>query len=515
MRIWRRIGGWLGVRLAEGDLRAAQRLADALDYEGALRLLDRPTRDLRLRRRAERQRVVLLERMGFLPQARDAAEKRRATEPRDAGAQADALRLAHATGETPPVPVLPQPLERADVPLVRHAAQRAMAEGRHGDAVALTADAVALTGAETDAAQHVAMTMVAGDPGAAEALAADYAACFPGSARFPLRLAQFAERRRDWAAMLARHEAALAADPASRPARSGKARALVFLERFEDAAASLRASRGDDWMIAMDAFLQARKGDAGAAVVALDTLYEVGASHLEVDRRGRARDPRNAWLGDRHVSHPSPFAVANNRHFARFLADLDRAERIMLVGNSPALIGRGLGAEIDAADLVIRLNDFVTTGFEADVGRRTDWWLSSAAKQARPDPASIAGANALLIQPVAQHFPDPAAFVRGRLGLVSGPRAVGYLPPWLHRLSEAIPYPTKTMGFRAIVMLEFLLQRPFRAIGFDFFASEGMHYFDPDQTRLRVSEIHAIDFERAFVAEVLAKHARFGRYDPA
>uniref|UniRef100_A0A7S1CIU5 O-GlcNAc transferase C-terminal domain-containing protein n=1 Tax=Bicosoecida sp. CB-2014 TaxID=1486930 RepID=A0A7S1CIU5_9STRA len=42
-----------------------------------------------------------------------------------------------------------------------------------------------------------------------------------------------------------------------------------------------------------------------------------------------------------------------------------------VVANGPSLLGRSLGREIDAADVVVRMNDARVTGFEPDVGTRT------------------------------------------------------------------------------------------------------------------------------------------------
>ena len=42
-----------------------------------------------------------------------------------------------------------------------------------------------------------------------------------------------------------------------------------------------------------------------------------------------------------------------------------------VVGSSPTLLGKGLGAEIDAHDAVLRFNNAPTCGWEADVGNRT------------------------------------------------------------------------------------------------------------------------------------------------
>jgi hypothetical protein len=46
--------------------------------------------------------------------------------------------------------------------------------------------------------------------------------------------------------------------------------------------------------------------------------------------------------------------------------------RVAVVGNSRDVLDRRTGAEIDACDVVIRLNSFRTRGHEAQVGSRTD-----------------------------------------------------------------------------------------------------------------------------------------------
>jgi hypothetical protein len=48
-----------------------------------------------------------------------------------------------------------------------------------------------------------------------------------------------------------------------------------------------------------------------------------------------------------------------------------RGTRVAIVGNSPKLIGRGLGPQIDAHDEVMRFNGALTQDFAPDVGTRT------------------------------------------------------------------------------------------------------------------------------------------------
>lgn len=62
---------------------------------------------------------------------------------------------------------------------------------------------------------------------------------------------------------------------------------------------------------------------------------------------------------------------------------------VVLVGNARSLLARnGLGEVIDAFPVVIRFNNFVTSGYEDCVGAKTDWWArnETAEIEARPGP---------------------------------------------------------------------------------------------------------------------------------
>lgn len=53
---------------------------------------------------------------------------------------------------------------------------------------------------------------------------------------------------------------------------------------------------------------------------------------------------------------------------------------IAIVGNSPNLIDKNKGKDIDAADVVVRFNNFRTQNFEKDYGSKTNLWVCCQAK---------------------------------------------------------------------------------------------------------------------------------------
>lgn len=59
----------------------------------------------------------------------------------------------------------------------------------------------------------------------------------------------------------------------------------------------------------------------------------------------------------------------------QILYHLLKGKTVALVGNGPYEIGKKSGKEIDAHDIVIRMNNYVIEGFEEDYGKRTDIWI--------------------------------------------------------------------------------------------------------------------------------------------
>ncbi|NBU27292.1 MAG: hypothetical protein EBS42_03490 [Caulobacteraceae bacterium] len=56
-----------------------------------------------------------------------------------------------------------------------------------------------------------------------------------------------------------------------------------------------------------------------------------------------------------------------------------------------------------------------------------------------------------------------------------------------------------------MALLEFFAQRPYSIAGFDFFADEKLHYFEQEEGRLQVGEVHALAYERDVVSLVFAR----------
>lgn len=172
------------------------------------------------------------------------------------------------------------------------------------------------------------------------------------------------------------------------------------------------------------------------------------------------------------------------------LMRLRSAERIALVGNGSSVLGRKLGDEIEAHDCVVRFNFPRLSGFEADVGRRTDlMFIDNSHRYSVP--------TRVLREP---EYPGLPVLVTsgGERGPSQDP------PPGLPQdyinLGNTISYHRGTTGFRAIVMAILMFRRPVTLYGFDFFApGEVGHYYE----RGTASVHHEVGYEAWFVRRFL------------
>ena len=69
------------------------------------------------------------------------------------------------------------------------------------------------------------------------------------------------------------------------------------------------------------------------------------------------------------------------------LENLLKGKKLAIVGNSPNLIEKRKGNQIDAADIVVRFNNFRTQDFEADYGTKTNIWVCCQASDIVNRPA--------------------------------------------------------------------------------------------------------------------------------
>lgn len=396
-----------------------------------------------------------------------------------------------------------------DVPSARMLAQRFVIEGRVAEAVDLRHAVLQRTRERRDHHHYVLTLFQAGRFNDAAAELERCIARFPGEAHLHVKRGQVRERRLEWAAALEAYAQAKALDPDNAEAAPGVARCLAYLGRYESLETWLRRFPADDirfgWVHALRAFGAAMAGRPSDAQAALDPLYELFQGLREEYEAAMRQQPATVWTPDGARVHPLERAGKCNARFLDILEGIARARNVVLVGNAPSILGAGLGDAIDAHDCVIRLNDFRTGGFEADVGTRTSVWYTRAHRLARPDPAGLSGADIVAQVDTLNQYPPMDEYLTGRLRVAIPFERATVLPSYALMATDAATYTKPTTGFRIIQLLEFFLQRDYDIAGFSFFKGAGMHYFDGDEQRLQVGEMHAIDFEKDFVERVLCE----------
>ena len=69
------------------------------------------------------------------------------------------------------------------------------------------------------------------------------------------------------------------------------------------------------------------------------------------------------------------FDILEHNRFSNTLEKLLTGKTIAVIGNGPSEVGKNRGEEIDAHDIVIRINNYRLNGYEEDYGKRTDIWV--------------------------------------------------------------------------------------------------------------------------------------------
>lgn len=165
---------------------------------------------------------------------------------------------------------------------------------------------------------------------------------------------------------------------------------------------------------------------------------------------------------------------------------------VALVGNARALADKTLGASIDAADIVIRINRAPMPA-AASHGARTDW-LGLATAIGGADLARIRPGRILWMSHKRKRLPWSVATTPGF-----------YLHPlsdWA-QLRDRLGAPPTT----GLMLIDLLARSHARAIalyGFDFFASLSL-----TGSRTAAQVPHDFPAERAFVDALLARDPRF------
>jgi len=154
-------------------------------------------------------------------------------------------------------------------------------------------------------------------------------------------------------------------------------------------------------------------------------------------------------------------------------------ERIHLIGNSSILLGSGLGEEIDSCP-VVRINNAPTSGYEEDVGERTDARVICGNLQMGSDAewlSSLSGETLIL-------YPTQDEVRKNAQRLASDDNSLRYLrdrslKAWAKFLDESPLEGNPTSGLYGAWFLSNMAKQV-HLYGFGFFESKGSHHYWED-----------------------------------
>jgi hypothetical protein len=157
-------------------------------------------------------------------------------------------------------------------------------------------------------------------------------------------------------------------------------------------------------------------------------------------------------------------------------------DRVHLIGNSSILSGSGLGEEIDSCP-VVRINTAPTSGYEDDVGSRTDARVICGGLQMGYDTewlSSLSGETLIL-------YPTPEDVRKNAQRLTSADNSLRYLhgeaiEAWGQFLDESPLEERPTSGLYGAWFLSKIVKQV-HLYGFGFYRSSGSgHYWEDLET---------------------------------
>ena len=267
----------------------------------------------------------------------------------------------------------------------------------------------------------------------------------------------------------------------------------------------------NDWFYLMWICLLLQKKEEGKAAWTL-AQYVAGVNklkHIEQFLPVADLAEKMGYTNDRIHKAALVFRALekNKKKFEKLI----HGKTVAVVGNGPSEVGKGKGSEIDAHDIVIRLNNYRTQGFEADYGSKTDIWVRGWGAN---DLLDYTAKNKYLFAGVTGNYYLIPLFFDFQLDilyrdLIENKINTGYISGGLYsqltRLVEIEP----TTGFAALYAVKNLGAKKLDLYGFSFQQQKAdgyaTHYFnDRDEKEARErSQSHSWDKESEWIRKLL------------
>lgn len=168
---------------------------------------------------------------------------------------------------------------------------------------------------------------------------------------------------------------------------------------------------------------------------------------------------------------------------------------IVVVGNSPSILGKGLGKTIDSFSYVVRINDYVIDGFEADIGSKTTFWTTGASFSTKIKGRNVDGVIPLVFLPPARFEKEarPSVTIERNLE-ISLDRLCLIDREDIKAIHQYANIPYLSTGLMTIIYFAFILRMDVTIVGFKEYNPAKAHYYDAD--RPYISPLH--DFPKEF-----------------
>jgi hypothetical protein len=182
-----------------------------------------------------------------------------------------------------------------------------------------------------------------------------------------------------------------------------------------------------------------------------------------------------------------------------------KSDRIILVGNGPSTLKRKKGPVINNHEIIIRLNDWVTDGFEQHVGSKTTHWFVGPSKWSRIKGRDISKLKGFCMLPY-KHYKSES-FIREHLRkcLELDPDDFDFLDKEDSRKMTEIATNfgcdlIPSSGLNAILYLTCILRLPITIIGFDCYQDKDdfTHYYG-DNNRDLTFNLHNWKIEKDII----------------
>lgn len=196
--------------------------------------------------------------------------------------------------------------------------------------------------------------------------------------------------------------------------------------------------------------------------------------------------------------------------------------RIAIVGNAGYLLESGYGRQIDACDVVIRMNNFRLSGYDHAIGTHVDIVLTNFSRYTMAfDNPDLQRARLFVSSRPMNFVRHPRVGVHDRLGqhVTAGMCALGakrvFVPDFSYFVAQSNRlgmYPTTGMMALQLVV-DVLAGRcgELFLTGFSFFQGRN-HYFS--ENTVDATRFHNVDAERRAFKEVVTQHRDWIHTDP-